>query len=46
MKGIIPPAAVIAALLLTMLFSIAGASYAQKGGEKSKGENDLVKLYL
>jgi hypothetical protein len=45
MKRIIPPAAAIAALLLTTHFSTAGASYAQKGDEKSKGGNDQVKLY-
>jgi hypothetical protein len=45
MKRIIPPAAAIAALLLTAHFSTAGVSYAQKGDEKSKGGNDQVKLY-
>jgi hypothetical protein len=40
MKRIIPPAATIAALSLTTRFSMAGASYAQKGDEKSKGGND------
>ena len=45
MKRLITTAAAIAALLLKARFSTAGAPYAQKGGEKSKGGNDQVKLY-
>ena len=45
MKQVVPLTAAIAALLLTAYFSTAGASYAQKGDEKSKGGNDQVKLY-
>jgi hypothetical protein len=45
MKPIITPVAAIAALLLMAHYSTASTSYAQKGGEKSKGGDDQVKLY-
>jgi hypothetical protein len=45
MKRLGAPAAAIVALLLSAHVFTAGASHAQKEGEKSKGGNDQVKIY-
>lgn len=45
MKRLTIPAAILTALLLSAHIFTAGASYAQKNGEKSKVGNDQVKLY-